>query len=85
MSTDRTEQQIAINLRKRSLMFWLAASKEQLECSIVIPDSKPVQGSFIAMDTQEHRIRVNALQTLLGTYDQVVLRGRDVDALELAL
>ncbi|KAF9398060.1 hypothetical protein BGX21_008211 [Mortierella sp. AD011] len=85
MTTDWTEQQIAINLRKRSLMFWLAASKEQPECSIVIPDSKPVKGSFIAMDTQEHRIRINALQTLLGTYDQVVLRGRDVDVLELAL
>lgn len=37
------------------------------------------------MDAQEQRIRVNALHTLVGTYDQVVLRGTDVDALEFTL
>jgi hypothetical protein len=47
--------------------------------------SKPVQGTFIAMDAQEQRIRINALHTLVGTYDQVVLRGTDVDALEVTI
>ncbi|KAF9439256.1 hypothetical protein BGZ76_007457 [Entomortierella beljakovae] len=85
MSTDKTENQIAIALRKRSLSFWLSTSKEKPECLIIIPDSKPVTGTFIAMDSQENRVRINKLQTLLGTYDQVVLRGNDIDVLEISL
>ncbi|KAI1316865.1 hypothetical protein EDD11_009355 [Mortierella claussenii] len=84
-TTTSTEQELALALRERSLLFWLAASKETPECTVVIPNSKPAQGTFIAMDAQEHRIRINTLQTPLGTYDQVVLRGSDVDALELSL
>jgi len=30
-------------------------------------------------------VRIEALETPLGTYDQVVLRGSDVDALELSI
>ena len=47
--------------------------------------SKPVCGRFVSIDAQEHRIRIDALQTPIGTYDQVVLRGDDVDAMELTL
>ncbi|KAG0213081.1 hypothetical protein BGX28_005102 [Mortierella sp. GBA30] len=82
---ETSDAEIAIDLRQRSLLFWITASQEQLVTKIVIPDSKPVQGTFIAMDAQERRVRINALQTPLGTYDQVVLRGTDVDALEFCL
>ncbi|KAI7823562.1 hypothetical protein BC939DRAFT_451364 [Gamsiella multidivaricata] len=87
MDTDstRTDQEIAIALRKRSLLFWLAVAQHKSKCTALVPDSKPVQGIFIAVDAEERRIRINTLQTPLGTYDQVVLRGNDVDALELAL
>lgn len=47
--------------------------------------SNPVNGVFIATDTQEHRIRIDRLQTPLGTYDKVVLRGSDIDAIEFSL
>ncbi|KAF9936923.1 hypothetical protein BGZ75_006035 [Mortierella antarctica] len=80
-----TDNEIATALRQRSLLFWIAASQQHLAAKVVIPNSKPVQGTFIATDAQERRIRINALQTPLGTYNQVVLRGSDVDALEFSL
>ncbi|KAF9905672.1 hypothetical protein BX616_000957 [Lobosporangium transversale] len=82
---DITDQEIAINLRKRALLFWLAAAKGASPCTVIIPDSKPVCGTFVAMDSHEQRVRINALQTPIGTYDRVVLRGSDVDALELSM
>ncbi|KAG0375868.1 MAG: hypothetical protein J3R72DRAFT_519076 [Linnemannia gamsii] len=83
--SDKTDAELAMDLRQRSLRFWIAASQENYHATITIPDSKPVNGVFIATDTQEHRIRINRLQTPLGTYDKVVLRGSDVDAIELSL
>ncbi|KAF9151372.1 hypothetical protein BG015_006760 [Linnemannia schmuckeri] len=83
--SDKTDSEIAMELRQRSLHFWIAASQESYPAKITIPDSKPVNGVFIATDTQEHRIRINRLQTPLGTYDKVVLRGSDVDAIEFSL
>ncbi|CAO3564439.1 unnamed protein product [Mortierella alpina] len=83
--SDLTDSEIAIALRQRSLLFWIAASQHNLATTVVIPNSKPVHGTFIATNAQERRIRINALQTPLGTYNQVVLRGSDVDALEFTL
>ncbi|KAF8945478.1 hypothetical protein BGZ47_002542 [Haplosporangium gracile] len=83
--SDKTDSEFAMELRRRSLRFWIAASQESYPAKITIPDSKAVNGVFIATDTQEHRIRINRLQTPLGTYDKVVLRGSDVDALEFSL
>ncbi|KAF9091759.1 hypothetical protein BGX23_004858 [Mortierella sp. AD031] len=83
--SDKTDSEMAMALRQRSLRFWIAASQENFPAKITIPDSKPVNGVFIATDTQEHRVRINRLQTPLGTYDKVVLRGSDVDAIEFSL
>ncbi|KAF9119147.1 hypothetical protein BGW39_000528 [Mortierella sp. 14UC] len=83
--TEKTDSELAMALRQRSLRFWIAASQKNYSASITIPDSKPVNGMFIAVDTQEHRIRIDRLQTPLGTYDKVVLRGSDVDAIEFSL
>ncbi|KAF9900143.1 hypothetical protein EC991_007823 [Linnemannia zychae] len=82
---DKTDSELAIALRQRSLHFWVAASQENYAATITIPDSNPVSGAFIATDTQEHRVRIDRLQTPLGTYDKVVLRGSDIDAIEFTL
>ncbi|KAG0048886.1 hypothetical protein BGZ83_006217 [Gryganskiella cystojenkinii] len=84
-SPSQSDAEIAIALRKRSLMFWLTAAKEQPSAKVVIPNSKPVCGRFVSMDAQEQRVRIDVLQTPIGTYEHVVLRGGDVDALELTL
>ncbi|KAF9292336.1 hypothetical protein BGZ74_000246 [Mortierella antarctica] len=75
---------MAMALRQRSLLFWLHASTNSCPAKILIPDSRPVLGTFIATDAQEHRVRIDALQTPLGTYEHVVLRGSDIDAIELS-
>ncbi|KAG0286534.1 hypothetical protein BGZ96_009373 [Linnemannia gamsii] len=83
--SDKTDSELAMTLRQRSLRFWIAASQECYLAKVTIPDSKPVNGIFIATDTQEHRVRIDRLQTPLGTYDKVVLRGSDIDAIEFSL
>ncbi|KAF9425113.1 hypothetical protein BGZ94_007829 [Podila epigama] len=76
---------MAIALRQRSLRFWLHASTHPSQVTIHIPESRPVRGTFIAVDAQEHRVRINTLETPIGTYSHVVLRGTDIDAIELPL
>ncbi|RUP02631.1 hypothetical protein BC936DRAFT_140618 [Jimgerdemannia flammicorona] len=44
-----------------------------------------VKGTFVATDSENNRFRINGLQTPMGVYERAVIRGTDVDVLEIEL
>ncbi|KAJ2959778.1 hypothetical protein NQZ79_g4758 [Umbelopsis isabellina] len=70
-------------LRKRSLQFWLEVNKRKPNMTAELYQNVTVSGQIVAADSECNRIRVDNLQTAMGAHKYAVLRGTDVDKMEV--
>ncbi|CAI2174962.1 19634_t:CDS:2 [Funneliformis geosporum] len=78
------DQKIKTTLRQRSLLFWLEANKRKSNTTARLHDNSTViKGKFKAVDANETKFRFENWESPVGIYDQVVIRGSDIEVLEL--
>ncbi|KAI7906605.1 uncharacterized protein BX663DRAFT_497061 [Cokeromyces recurvatus] len=69
-------------LRDRYLQLWLNVTDTKPQCKFHLYGGTVVQGELIATDSENNRFRVNQLESPLGIYNKVIVRGTDVDWIE---
>ncbi|KAL0079798.1 hypothetical protein J3Q64DRAFT_1851539 [Phycomyces blakesleeanus] len=64
-------------LRSRYLSFWLNVTKEMPMATLEMHGNTTVQGKLCGTDSQNNRFRIDQLESPIGVYDHVVVRGSD--------
>ncbi|SAM08899.1 hypothetical protein [Absidia glauca] len=73
------------HMKDRYLGFWLSMNELAPKVSLHLPQNTLVKGTFKGTDAENNRFRIDHLETPMGVYEHSVIRGSDVDMLELHL
>ncbi|RUS18647.1 hypothetical protein BC937DRAFT_88496 [Endogone sp. FLAS-F59071] len=80
-----TQESALSILRERTLSFWLQATQQKPDVKARLFQGTTIEGTFVATDSESNRFRINNLQTPIGIYECAVIRGTDVDVVEVKL
>ncbi|ORX60618.1 hypothetical protein DM01DRAFT_1380909 [Hesseltinella vesiculosa] len=69
--------------RQRYLSFWLQMNKLQPKVTLNMAENTSVQGIYKGTDAQHHRFQVDQLETPMGTIEHAVVRGNDIESMEI--
>lgn len=69
-------------LRDRYLQLWLHVIEEQPNATFHMYGNSIVQGKLCGTDSENNRFRVNTLESPIGVYNKVTLRGTDINMIE---
>jgi hypothetical protein len=69
-------------LRDRYLQLWLQVVKDEPNATFHMYGNSIVQGKLCGTDSENNRFRVNQLESPIGTYEKVTLRGTDINRIE---
>ncbi|KAI8332320.1 hypothetical protein BC941DRAFT_437243 [Chlamydoabsidia padenii] len=72
-------------MKDRYLSFWLSMNTMQPTVDLHLPQNTLVQGIYKGTDAENNRFRIDKLQTPMGVYERSVIRGSDIDMLEIHL
>lgn len=70
-------------LRDRYLQLWLNLIQQEPIATFHLHSNCTVQGKLCGTDSENNRFRVNQLKSPLGIYEKAVIRGTDVNRIEL--
>ncbi|ORZ25926.1 hypothetical protein BCR42DRAFT_401224, partial [Absidia repens] len=74
-----------VDMKDRYLSFWLSMNKLSPNTTLHLPQNTQIKGTYIGTDAENNRFRVDKLQTPMGVYERAVIRGTDVDMIEIQL
>ncbi|CAG8449194.1 16601_t:CDS:2, partial [Acaulospora morrowiae] len=80
---NQSEQSAISNLRQRSLLFWLDLIQKKPNTTVTLYEKTVIQGKFEAVDALETKFRFDKWGSPVGIYDHVVIRGTDIQVLEV--
>ncbi|CAG8660411.1 727_t:CDS:2, partial [Paraglomus brasilianum] len=79
------EQQTITNLRKRTLLLWITITQKKRQTLAKLYESESLKGQLTAADVMETKFSFDDWESPMGTYDHVVIRGTDVQYLDIEM
>ncbi|KAI8875792.1 hypothetical protein K501DRAFT_289211 [Backusella circina FSU 941] len=70
-------------LRSRYLRFWVNVANDKPDSRFLMHGHGSVQGKLVGTDSENNRFRVDQLESPLGMYNKAVIRGTDMNVLEI--
>ncbi|CAG8655641.1 3297_t:CDS:2 [Paraglomus occultum] len=79
------EQQTVTNLRKRTLLLWITITQQKRQTLAKLYENTSLKGQLTATDVMETKFSFDDWESPMGTYDHVVIRGTDVQYLDIEM
>ncbi|CAG8530833.1 10661_t:CDS:2 [Ambispora leptoticha] len=79
----KSNKETLANLRQRSLLFWLDVARHKPKTIAKLYENTTIQGNLQGTDAMESKFRFDNWESPVGVYDHVVIRGTDVQLLEI--